>query len=215
MLLTPTDQSETAPTRWPLATRPMDVCMIVVWLVQLGAVLVLPCLMLPDDPSDALIRWTVRLSLLYYAAAAVLMLRCGSADWRAENGRGRLARWCWTLAWAAFVIHVGVSFHFYHHWSHQSAFQHVEAVSHFGYGIYISYLFTILWTADVVWWWLEPNRYALRLHRIGWLMHAFMAFIIFCGTVVYEPGLIRWAGLLMFVGLGLLLLVSGRRKVSG
>ncbi len=124
-------------------------------------------------------------------------------------------RWCWTLAWAAFVIHVAVSFHFFHHWSHQRAFQHVEDVSHFGPGIYVSYLFTLLWTIDVAWWWLQPSGYALRLHRIGWTLHAFMAFIIFCGTVIYETGLIRWAGLAMFVGLGLLWLVSGRRKVLG
>ncbi len=88
MLLTPIHHSETKPT--PLATWPMDVGMVVAWLVQLSAVLGLPLLFAPADPGDALIRWTVRLSLLYYAAAAMLMLRCGSADWRAEDGRGRL-----------------------------------------------------------------------------------------------------------------------------
>ena len=199
----------------PMATALMDVCMLAAWTAQLAAVSVLPWLLVTSDPGDALIRWTVRLSLLYYAAAAILMLRCGSADWRAESGRGRLARWCWTLACAAFLIHVAVAFHFYHHWSHQSAFDHVEQVSHFGPGIYVSYFFTLLWTADVLWWWAFPAGYALRLHRIGWLMHAFLAFIIFCGTVVYETGPMRWAGLLMFVGLGLLLLVSGRRRVPG
>ena len=34
-----------------------------------------------------------------------------------------------------------------------------------------------------------------RPRWIGWALHAFMAFILFNGTVVFESGIVRWAGL--------------------
>jgi hypothetical protein len=75
-------------------------------------------------------------------------------------------------------------------------------VSGFGPGIYVSHLFTLLWTLDVACWWLRPHAYATRPAWIGRALHAFMAFIVFNGTVVYENGPIRWAGVAMFVALG-------------
>ena len=37
---------------------------------------------------------------------------------------------------------------------------------------------------------------------------------MFNGTVVYETGLIRWAGLAIFAGLGLLLRMAPRRQAE-
>jgi hypothetical protein len=92
-------------------------------------------------------------------------------------------------------------FHHYHHWSHADAVEHTEAVSGFGRGIYVSHLFTLVWTADVLSWWLQSARRALRPSWIDWLLHGFMAFVIFNATVIYETGPIRWAGLTLFTGL--------------
>jgi hypothetical protein len=46
------------------------------------------------------------------------------------------------------------AFHFYHGWSHAEAMEHVRAAARFGEGIFVSHLFTLLWTLDVAWWWL-------------------------------------------------------------
>src|SRR5262249_13594077 len=123
------------------------------------------------------------------------------ADWFAESGLGRLARACWTLSWLAYLIHLGMAFHHYHHWSHADAIEHTREVSGVGEGIYVSHLFTLAWTADVAWWWLRPRTYAVRPAWVGWALHGFMLFMIFNATVVYEQGLIRGAGWALTVGL--------------
>jgi hypothetical protein len=91
---------------------------------------------------------------------------------------------------------------FAHHWSHAHAVQHTQERSGFGEGIYVSHFFSLVWTLDVLWWWLAPAGYARRSPWLDRPLHAFMAFIIFNGTVVFESGLIRWAGAGMFAVLG-------------
>jgi hypothetical protein len=166
------------------------------WALLLGAILAGPFLAGSADPGDELTRYTVRLALLYYALAVALML-VRAAD--------RLARWCWTLGWAVYVVHVALAFHCYHGWSHAEAVAHVERRSGFGPGLFFSYLFTLLWTADVAWWWLRPTGHARRPSWVGGALHGYMGFIIFNATVVYEQGFVRWAGVGMFAVLGVLL----------
>jgi hypothetical protein len=171
------------------------------WLALFAAALCLPGLAGTADPGDALTRNTVRVALVYYAAAAALMLRLQPAEWAANSWRGRLARCCWTLAWAAYVVHVALAFHYFDHWSHVHAVARTHQRTGFGEGIYVSHLFTLLWTADVVCWWLWPAGHADRPAWVHRGLHAFMAFVVFNATVVFEEGPIRWAGVLLFVGL--------------
>jgi hypothetical protein len=157
-----------------------------------------------DEPcaADDLIRNTIRLALLYYALAATAMLRMSAGDWATGMPRGRQARLLWSLAWLAYVIHLAMAFHYAHGWSHAHAMQHTEEVAGLGEGIFVSHLFTLVWTADVLTWWLAPTRYAARSPWIDRLLHGFMLFVIFNGTVVFESGLIRWAGAAGFIWLG-------------
>jgi hypothetical protein len=180
------------------------------WGLLLAAVLAVSC-WLRADPGDDLVRWTVRLALAYWAAAVALLLSLGPGERRAESGRGRLARWCWTLAWATYLVHLAMAFHFYHRWSHADAVRHTRDVSGFGEGIYVSHFFTLVWSLDVIFWWLRPGRYAARPPWVDGLLHGFMVFIVFNATVVYESGPIRWAGLAGLGVLGLLGLARLRR----
>jgi hypothetical protein len=184
----------------------------VVWLVLLAAVLSWPSLTQSPTLGEDLTRNTVRLCLLFYAAAVVLLLRLQPADWDVSTRRGRLARWLWTLSWLAYFIHLGMAFHHYHGWSHAAAVEHVRKRSNFGEGIYVSHLFTLLWSADVVWWWLWPRGHAGRSPWLGGVLHGFMLFVIFNGTVVYEDGPIRWAGVVLFVVLGALFMHRLRER---
>jgi hypothetical protein len=179
---------------------------VLAWLALLLAILAVPYLVQSPTLGDDLTRYTVRLALLYYALAGSLMLVLQSTEWTAEAGRGRLARLCWTLAWLAYLVHLAMAFHFYHHWSHADAMAHTREVSGVGEGIFVSHLFTLLWTLDVASWWLAPRWYAGRSPWIGRILHSFMAFVIFNGTVVYENGPIRRAGIVLFIGLACLLL---------
>jgi hypothetical protein len=171
------------------------------WVVLLAALVASPYATGSSDIGDDLTRSTVRLSLAYYAVAAGLMLLLRPDEWL-SRGRGRLARTCWTLAWGAYLVHLGMAFHFYHHWSHANAVEHTREVSGFGAGVYFSHLFTLIWGADVVAWWTDPKWYATRSAWIGRTLHVFMTFIIFNATVVYESGPIRWAALIVYSALG-------------
>jgi hypothetical protein len=170
---------------------------IALWALLLAAILAWPAFSESASPGNSLTRNTVRLALLYYAAAAALMLLLRPDDWTAGTPRGALARSLWTLAALAFLVHVGMAFHYVHHWSHTEAVQHTAAVSGVGEGIYLSYLFTLLWIADVLFWWVCPGRYAGRSPWVDWTVHGFMVFMIFNGTVVFETGPIRWGGAAM------------------
>lgn len=182
--------------------------LILIWLAALAAVIVLPYLLGSPKLGDDLTRRTVWVALVFYGAAGWRMLGLRPSDWRAETDRGRLARWCWTLGLAAFVVHVGMAFHFFHHWSHAQAVERVHEQSGVGEGVFASYLFTAAWTADVAWWWLSPPTYAGRSPWTDRLLHGFMMFMVVMATVVYEDGPVRWFGLTLTAALALRVLLT-------
>lgn len=184
-----------------------------VGLVSLALVLTLSAL-IPEAPGTSLTRNTIRLSLAWYAAAIYLMMRLSPTDWSAKTLLGKRARWCWTWAVVIFSIHVAFAFHYYHDWSHAHAFQHTFEVSGTGEGIYVSYLFQLLWILDTAFWWLKPQVYATRPAIIGRTLHALMLFIVFNGMVVFESGPIRWAGVALFVSLASYWWVSEKRRLQ-
>jgi hypothetical protein len=157
--------------------------------------------------GPAAIAGTIWLTLLAYFAAMTLILA------RAPGGSddGRSARRWWTLAVVAYLLHVAAAFHFHHRWSHDRAYQMVQEQSGFGPGIFITYFFTLIWMLDAGWWWLAP---ASRERRPRWLeiaLHAFLAFILFNGAVVFEGGPVRWLSLAGFTTLGVMLWKRWRR----
>jgi hypothetical protein len=159
------------------------------WVAILGLSLAVPALTHSPALGEHLTHNTVRLAVLYWCATCTLLL-LRRAD--------QLARWCWTLGLLAFLVHLAMAFHYYHNWSHAEAVAHTEQVSGFGWGILFSHLFTMLWTAETCVWWLAPNWRRARAPWIEYALHGYMVFIILNGTVVYEQGLIRWAGVVMF-----------------
>jgi hypothetical protein len=146
------------------------------------------------NPRDALVRNPVRLSLAWYFAALWLLISL-RGRWPDRPRLVAAARWCWTWAWLAFVVHVALAFQIVHQWSNARAIKHTREVSGVGEGIYVSYLFIAIWTVDVAALWLMPTRYVHRPRWVDAALHCFMLFIAFNATVVYETGLIRWAGL--------------------
>jgi hypothetical protein len=168
-------------------------------LALLAGAFLAPRLLPHSDPSDVVARQTARVAVLYWGlAVGALLLR-----------RREFARAAWTWGCVAFLVHVVTALDRVHGWSHSAAVQHVHDVSGFGPGLFVSYFFTLLWTVDAAWWQLAPCSYDRRPAWLDRSIHLFMAFIVFNGTVVYETGLIRWAGIGLFLVLGVLLV---RRK---
>jgi len=99
-----------------------------------------------------LTKCTIWAALLGYAggAAGLLMARREQRWWQ-------LARLAWTLGCIAYLGHVYCAFQFYHGWSQASAFKETarqtrETVGlEVGEGLFVSYLFTLVWPADVIW----------------------------------------------------------------
>ncbi len=161
-----------------------------------------------------LTRFTIWIALAYYFPALMLMLRLDRSDW-INSQIERLALMCWTLSWLAYLVHVGTAFHFHHNWSHDHAFAHTQEQSGFGGGIYVNYVFTILWTFDVLWWMFFGTSYRRRARWIGWTLHAFMVFIVANATIVFEDGPIRWMGAVGFVWLAWMWYNAGEKNVAG
>jgi hypothetical protein len=161
---------------------------VIVFGLLMAAVFALPT----NNRDDAWTRNTVRVSLVFYALA----------EGAALAGRvPALVRLWWSLGWLGYLIHLWVAFQVYHHGSHAEAVEHVREAAGIGSGIFVSHFFTLVWTLDVAARWLMPGwRAQWPAWALG-LLHGFMAFIVFCATVVYETGPIRWVGLGMFVAL--------------
>jgi len=186
--------------------------LVITWPPALAAFLAAPAWLGPGIISDDPARLTIRLALLYYALALGLMLVLRRDDWEGATPRGRLTRWAWTLGWLTFLVHLAAAFHYYHHWSHTDARERTAEIGGFSGGIYFSYLFTLLWTADVAWWWLSPGSYAARRPLIDRALHSYMLFMVFNATVIYETGFIRWAGISGMAILGILAVVRLARQ---
>ncbi|HMF19219.1 MAG TPA: hypothetical protein VKE98_18560 [Gemmataceae bacterium] len=160
------------------------------------------------EPGELLTRWTVRLAMiLYVLALSTWIMSRRRASWL------RTARLAWTIGCGIFLAHVICAFAFYHHWSHAAAYEETanrtaELVGiSWGGGLYLNYAFTLLWIADVIFWWRNLNRFRFRAIQIA--IQLFLAFIAFNATVVFGTGMIRWLG----IGATLFLLVLiWRRK---
>ena len=160
--------------------------------------------------GEWLTRWTVRLALCLYAVTVALRLTGPNYP--------RPARIAWTLGCALFLAHVGCAFHFVHGWSHARAYAETARQTRelfgldWGGGLYFNYLFTIMWVADVAYWWAGGlDAYERRPRQVEVSMHAFIALMAFNGAVVFARGVTRWVAVAITVGLALLALArSGR-----
>jgi hypothetical protein len=149
-----------------------------------------------------LTKITIWIALIGYVTGIVLIL-----VERNRNGVQRMARNAWTLGCVVFLAHVFCAFNYYYKWSHAVAYtetgrQTAEVVGEgWSVGVYVGYVFTLLWLSDVVWWWLSPQTHKRRSRILTAALHTFMFFIIFNGTVVFKSGMSRLLGVIIFLTL--------------
>jgi hypothetical protein len=186
------------PSRWVLVS-------LIAFAALMAAAFAIPNARGSTSIDDDWTRNTVRVSLVFYALAEGFAL--------ARRLPGLVRLW-WTLGWLGYVIHLWVAFQIYHHGSHAEAVEHVREAAGVGAGIFVSHFFTLVWTLDVAACWLAP---AWRARWPGWafgLIHGFMAFIVFCATVIYETGPIRWAGVAVFLSFAIVWQNARRRRAA-
>ena|SRR5687767_7277758 len=164
--------------------------------------------------GELLTRSTIWISMLAYAIGCVVFA--------ISRGRTSLDRWtrlAWTTGCAALLAHLVFAFHYYHAWSHTSAYldtarQTAEVVAvNWGGGLFINYAVAIFWTADVAWWWFAGvSSYRRRSWALTMIWHSFLIFIIFNATVVFKDGPTRWIGLLVSLTMCLSWLLINRQR---
>ena len=150
--------------------------------------------------GEFITRGTIWVSIAAYAIGCVIFatMRRPQAD--------RWTRVAWTAGCGALLTHFISGFHFFHSWSHASAYadtarQTAEVIKiNWGGGLFINYAVASLWFADVAWWWFAGlDAYRRRPWLITLLWHGFLIFILFNATVVFKDGWVRWVGLFVCV----------------
>jgi hypothetical protein len=140
------------------------------------------------------ILWTIRLAGLFYVIAIVQLIR------------HRPARAFWAIGCALYLAHVVAAFQYAYHWSHAIAVQETarqtEALFglNWGGGIWFNYAFTVIWTADSLWWLIAPKKRAARPNWLNTAIHSYLAWMFVNGAIVFPQSPTRWiAAALAFV----------------
>jgi hypothetical protein len=125
-----------------------------------------------------------------------------------------IARLAWTLGALMLLIHIVVAFWLAHGWSHAAAVEHVREVGGFGGGIIVNYLFVVIWSGEILWWWISPVSRSHRPRWAGWVVHGFLLFVVLNATVIFGSPERRLIYGTLFFLLSFLLLSSLRRSAS-
>jgi hypothetical protein len=146
-------------------------------------------------PSDLLISWTIRLSMLLLFVVYALQIQ------RTSGPRmGRLLKYLWTAGFVICALHVMAAFHFVHDWSHRAAYlataedTRKKLGSAYGAGVYFNYLFLAVWGADVYWTWRSHKNWTRATPRMILAGRWFLLFIAFNSVVVFKSGWLRTLG---------------------
>jgi hypothetical protein len=145
--------------------------------------------------GELLTRTTVWVALTLYVAAET------------RRRSDRLRRGINTLGCVIFLAHVTCAFHFYHSWSHSAAYADTARQTasltgwHSGAGLYVNYLFGLVWILEAAWMWTKPNTYVTRSAKVTWFVRAFFWFMIFNGAFVFAHWPMRLYGLLLSLAL--------------
>ncbi len=158
------------------------------------------------EAGIAVTAWTARLAMAGYAARLWIdVTHPRNLHWQ------RRARWCWTSGCGLFCLHVLAAFHVYHHWSHAAAWEHTrqQTLARTGFdsgsGLWLNYLFLVIWLCDVAAWWRDATWPRQRLWYLS--TQSFMAFMALNATAVFGPP--AWIPL---VAVFVVLLWWGRKK---
>ena len=138
-------------------------------------------------------RWTVRVAIALYLLRVWLMLRSPK-----RSTPSAAEAWCWTIGCVSYLLHVFLAFDSTHDWSHANAWQHtaqetarISGIQR-GDGVWVNYLFTGIWLADLVRVWRARRLNRETNRNVDLAIQWFFAFIVFNATVVFGQSMYRW-----------------------
>ena len=127
----------------------------------------------------------------------------------------RTGRWLSAAGCALFAVHVVLAFAVHYGWSHGTALRETAAQTEAltgvrtGSGLYVNYLFGLIWLAELWWWTRAETSYRTRPAWVEITVRVFFLFMIVNGAVVFVGWPQRWLGLAL-VGA---LLYAWRRSI--
>ncbi len=156
---------------------------------------------------------------LYLTIWLALMLFVVGETGRSATGKKRPPTWAWwsfTLGLVLALVHTALAFDLVHNWVHADAVlatarqtDEVFGVA-VGWGVYVNYLFYVVWAADAAWWRKSADVWQ-RPALATWTLRAFYLMIIVNAAVIFAAGPRRVLGVLMVSWLARIWAVSSRR----
>lgn len=150
----------------------------------------------------------------------VLMVAVLTAELRGSKSTEHMIAWMWLIgALFAFGHSLGALMTF-HHGSQTEALDSTAEQTQqllgfrFGAGLYVNYLFVVVWVADAVFRLLAPMRY---LSLPSWYRYSAIGFLVFIainGAIIFKSGPIRGIGIGCVCLLGILAIVQKRKTTS-
>ncbi len=158
-------------------------------------------------------EWWTRVTI--WIAVACYALGTRGLLLRRTTEEPKWLRWEWSAGAGLLWLHALLAFGAFYQWSFAIAYaetarQTAELTGwQSGAGLYANFLFGLAWTADAVYLWLKGwQRYGQRRPWITAVVHGYLGFIVFNGTVVFASGPVRWFGVAVFSWLAVCLLWS-------
>jgi hypothetical protein len=136
--------------------------------------------------------------------AALFLFAIGEWGKRAIERLPGASRWAWrasVLGALLCIVHIAISMGLRHGWSHgaairDTALQTMEVFGvAIGWGVYVNYVFVMVWLAELAWWRADPVGYARRNGVIVWLLRGFYFVILVNAAVIFVRPQFRIAGL--------------------
>lgn len=162
--------------------------------------------------GDWLTRGTVWIALTLYVASEL--------SGHLERKRIGISWWLKTVGCLCFLGHVASAFHYFYHWSHAIAYADTARQSKeltgwdSGAGLYLNYLFALIWMSEVVWARVSPIAHSSRPAFWTWAVRGLFLFMIFNGAFVFVRGNMRWFGLVLCLALTISWWVRFKRKID-
>ena len=149
-------------------------------------------------------------SLWAIRVAMVIMVAVLAAELRGAKPTTRLIAWLWLLGALFALAHSVSALTTFHHGSQAAALESTAAQTEqllgirFGAGLYINYLFVVVWLADAAFRLLGRSRYAWLPSWYRPMVIGFLVFIAINGAIVFQSGWIRIIGIGCVCMLGIL-----------
>ena len=146
--------------------------------------------------AEFLTRVTIWLALGLYTSSQVGYRRGLEAGFRAS-----------ALGWTLFLAHVVLAFDAHYAWSQATAYAQTAAQTEeltgldWGGGLYVNYLFGLVWLGELAWWRRDAPGYRARPRWVELAVRGFFLFMIVNGAVVFVDGPQRWLGVAIVAAL--------------